>query len=184
MKILYKNFQLPILTTINNVDELISQKKGDQIDAMNLMRSYALDVISNVVFSLQTNSFKDDHLQKKIAALFLTGKIELLLFNTLPKPLAKLLKSSFLNSDFIQYFSSMALSIIKSRKQNKSNVVYNDFVEMLLKSEVEGEVKSNVNENGYINKELSTEEIVGQCFIFFMAGTEVNLVNFICLMLI
>ena len=63
------------------------------------------------------------------------------------------------------YFSKLTLKLIDERKKNKDQV-YNDFIELLLKSESES-VDKNFDEHGRIEKKLTQEEIVGQCFIFF-----------------
>ena len=52
-----------------------------------------------------------------------------------------------------------------------AEIVYNDFVELLLKSEAEetngGKVEKNFDEKGHIIKKLTQEEIVGQARIQF-----------------
>ena len=112
----------------------------------------------------------------------------------MPKAIIRFLKLTSLNEETISYFSKLALSLIEERKNNKDEI-YNDFIELLLKSESEGEVEKNYEKDGHIVKKLSTEEIVGrfeklikiclnsiliihsfsvigQCFIFFVAGLE------------
>ena len=63
------------------------------------------------------------------------------------------------------------MQLMEERKQSKT--VYNDFIELLLKCESEAEtIKTNMDADGYINRELSTEECVGSALIFFVGGID------------
>lgn len=146
---------------------MISQDKGDQIDANKLFKSFGLDIISHVVFSLQINNFKDDQLRTKIGDIFKISKLDHLILFLIPKKIAQLFKVSALKKSIADYFVKMALSIIAARKQHP-NIVYNDFLEMLLK----GNSESN---------KMTTQEIVGNCFLFFAAGMETTSIFFITL---
>ena len=104
-------------------------------------------------------------------ALFKVQRWVILFLFIMPKALVRFLKLTFLKKETVQYFSKLTLSLIEERKKHK-DVVYNDFIELLLKSEAAGEIEKNVDEDGHIVRKLTTEEIVGQCFIFFVAGME------------
>jgi len=172
LKQMYKNFSYPIKTTLNNIEELIDSKQADKVDAKKLMKSFALDTIGNVVFSLKTNSFKNDGFAQKVMDLFRPRKWVILFVSVMPKTISWFLKLTNLKDEIVQYFADLTLSLIEERKKNKE-IIYNDFIEMLLKSEAEGEsVDKNFDENGHIVKKLSKQEIVGQCIIFFIAGME------------
>lgn len=89
----------------------------------------------------------------------------------LPVSLAKMLDISVFDSNQIDHFAKLTLRLIEERKH--SNAVYNDFIELLLKSESETEtIETNLDADGYIVKKLSTEEIVGSALIFFVGGIE------------
>ena len=79
----------------------------------------------------------------------------------MPAILSRFFKVTTMKVDFVSYFSKLTLSLIEERKNNK-DVKYNDFIELLLKSEAEGEVEKNYEKDGHIVKKLSTEEIVGR----------------------
>lgn len=169
---MFKNFEKPIQTTLNNIEELINAKKGNEINIKKVSKSFALDIIGNVVFSLETNSFKNDDFSRKVTQLFAPKSNFLVLFLfIIPKFVLRFLKTSSLKLETVEYFSDFTLKLIEERKNNK-DVVYNDFIEMLLKSEAEGNVSNNFDEKGYINRKLNLEEIVGQAFFFFLAGME------------
>ena len=134
------------------------------------MKSFSLDIIANVLFSLKTNTYKDDDFSKKVSNLFSFKKLPLVMLSfVLPRFLCELFDLTVFNSKTLQYFSSLTLSLIEERKKNK-DIVYNDFIEMLLKSKVDGEIEKNFEENGHIVKQLTTEEIVGQCLVFFLGN--------------
>lgn len=174
LRIMYKNFQRPISVCLDNIDELIKTNKSKSVDVQHLTKCFALDIISNTVFSLQTNTFKEDvEFSKKVSDLFVVSRFMIFLFIVLPKSVQKYIELTFLQKEATVYFSKLALKLIEERKQNKDkSIVYNDFIELLLKSEAEGKVESDTREDGHINKKLTLEEIVGQCFIFFVAGIE------------
>lgn len=158
---MYKNFRKPVQITMDNIEELIQTDKNSRVDVIRLMRSFSLDIISNVVFSMENNSWKNDDFAKRVSKLFTIRKWVIMFFFFMPRSLVRFLKLSFLNQEAIAYFSKMTLNIIEERKKNK-DIVYNDFIELLLKSEAEGEVDKNFKEDGHIVRKLSTEEIVGK----------------------
>ena len=166
----------------------------------------------NVCFSLKTNSFKDDDFSQRVMNLFKVRKILILLSFVIPDFLARFFQLTSLRKEMIDYFSKLTLTLIEERKKNKglfyrlkvfafSNLIrsfrvadvvsYNDFIEMLLKSEAD-QVQKNFDDQGHINKKLTREEIgmwhmshvsnpfqnnqifsffhiaVGQAFIFFL----------------
>ena len=96
LKQMFKNFKHPIETTLKNISEL----EGKDADAKKLMKSFALDIIGNVVFSLRTNSYKEDEWSKKVMELFKVRNFALILFFMLPKPLLRLFQISFLRLVF------------------------------------------------------------------------------------
>ena len=191
LKMLFNNFKYPINTTLDNIADLIDSKKAqDGVDTKKLMKSFSLDIIGSVVFSLKTNSWHDDDFSRRVMDLFKIRRVILSLFFMLPKFLVRFLQLSFMKKETIEYFSKLTLTLIEERKKNKglfyrlkvfafsnlirsfrvADVAYNDFIELLLKSEAD-EVGKNFDDQGHINKKLTREEIVGQAFIFF--GTAV-----------
>lgn len=168
---MFKQFQKPISICLANIDELIKSGKGQYVDVQKLTKCFALDIIANTVFSLQTNAYKEDsEFADKVSDLLVINRGLIFLFIVLPKSMLRFFELTFLQKEASVYFTKMTLSLIEERKKNPGS--YNDFIELLLKSEAEGSVESDVKEDGRINKKLTLEEIVGQCFIFFVAGME------------
>lgn len=93
----------------------------------------------------------------------------------MPEALVRFLKLTFLEKTTVSYFGQLTLNLIEERKKNK-DVKYNDFIELLLKSESEGEVEKNFEEDGHIVKKLSVEEIVGR-FCFENNNDNINLIS-------
>jgi len=120
---------------------------------------------------LKTNAYqKDDEFSKKVTEFFSVQLLDNLSF-FLPAFICEFFHLSIFNANSMDYFSKLTLRLIEERKKNK-DIKYNDFVELLIKSQVDGEVVKQQEEDGHINRELSTEEIVGQCVVFFLAGME------------
>lgn len=149
---------------MTKIGQIIDLKQNDNVETKKLMRSFSLDIIAKVVFSLKTNTYKDDDFLTKAGTLFNPSSLFAMLSFVLPRPVSKFFDLSLFNSNSIDYFAKLALALIEERKKNKE-IVYNDFIGMLLKCEIEGEVQKQLENNGYINRELSTEEIVGRCLM-------------------
>lgn len=169
LKLMFTNFDYPINNCLKNIDELIDAKKNENVEVKKLMRSFALDIIGNVVFSLKTNAYKDDDFSIRVTGLFAQNLPNAILSFVLPGFISKFFDLSLFDSKTVEYFAALTLSLIEERKKNK-NVVYNDFIELLLKSEAEGSVQQNFDDDGRIVRKLSTEEIVAACLVFFLGG--------------
>nr|WPM94893.1 cytochrome p450 4726A1 [Polyphagotarsonemus latus] len=172
LKAMVKKFKHPVDNVIEDLNQRIEHDQGNKVEMKKLCKSFALDVIANVVFSLETHSHKDDKFSQKTIKLLRINKKEFFIKIFLPRFISNLKPVKFLNQESIDYFVKLSSSLIEERKENK-NIFYNDFIELLLKSEAEAEeVTSNSDESGHINRKLTLEEIIGQCFIFFLAGME------------
>ena len=112
---MFKNFKHPIETTLKNISEL----EGKDADVKKLMRSFALDMIGNVVFSLKTNSFKENDFADRVMNLFKIRKVLILLAFVLPDSFARFFSLTSLRKDAIDYFVKLTISIIEQRKREK-----------------------------------------------------------------
>ena len=88
---------------------------------------------------------------------------------SITKFILEYLDVSIFNEKQIDYFAKMTLRLMEERKN--SQVVYNDFIELLIRSEAET-IEKNMDADGYIVRKLSTEEIVGSALIFFVGGVD------------
>lgn len=170
---MYENFDYPIDNCCNNIQELINAGQGGNIECKKLMRSFSLDIIANVVFSIKSNCYKDDDFSQRVVSLF-SPRIPLAILSfVLPSFVSEFFDISLFDSKTVQYFAKLTLGLMEERK--KGTEQYNDFLYLLLKSEADGEGKidANYTEDGKINRKLSTEEIVAACLVFFLGGMEV-----------
>jgi len=177
LKMMYKNFNGPVNNVINNINELIDSGKSQHVDILKLTRAFSLDIIAHMVFSLKTNTFKEGNSTfiKNVNSLFKPKRLFTFLginMTIMPKSLIRALKLTTINEHSLEYFSKLTLKLIDERKKSKEDK-FNDFIELLLKSQTEeNKIEKNYEEDGHLVKKLTTEEIVGQCFIFFAAGLE------------
>ena len=56
LRLMYSNFEYPLNNCTRNIDEILNARKGDNVDVRKLMRSFALDIIAKVVFSIEANA--------------------------------------------------------------------------------------------------------------------------------
>lgn len=53
---MYENFDYPLSNCTRNIEEIIEAGKGDNVEVRKLMRSFSLDIIAKVVFSLKSDA--------------------------------------------------------------------------------------------------------------------------------
>ena len=115
--------------------------------------------------------YQDDDFSRRVSNLFAVNLPLAALGLVLPRFLTEALDISIFDSKQIDYFAKLTLRMMEERKHSKA--VYNDFIEMLLKTESETEtIKENFDADGHIVRELSTEECVGSALIFMVGGVD------------
>lgn len=128
----YNNFEYPIGTCLKNIDQLIETGQNENVETKHLMRSFSLDIIANVVYSLKSNSYNEnDEFSKRVTELFSVRIANIALSFFLPAFINEALDLSLFNTKTAEYFGKLTISLIEERKKNKD--VYNDFIEMLMK---------------------------------------------------
>nr|QZP43534.1 cytochrome P450 monooxygenase CYP9G51 [Ephestia elutella] len=172
---------------IDNLKERVS--KEDDIDVDDLIRRYTNDVIASAGFGLQVNSVKE-----KDNEFFLMGR-DLFVFNTYQRILFflmtqmpwlfKVFKLKIFPDKTMNFFRNIVRSTIEHRKTN--NVCRPDMIQLLMEAS-KGELKSKDadDDSGSVGfattqealkprgnaREWTEEELIGQVFIFFVAGFE------------
>lgn len=159
---IYPSIQKSSTPFFDNINELISQGKQDEIEIKELLKSYSLDVIAKYVFALDLNSHKDKNHPfvvsvKKFANFNQNWKF--VLFSVLPESIIKAFDLQFLDVEPMDYVGNLVKFLIKERKEKKETK-YNDFLELFLSTIEEKKI------------DVKDEEIIGLTILFFFAGME------------
>ncbi|XP_055947998.1 cytochrome P450 3A8-like [Argiope bruennichi] len=178
-------------TLVSNFKALV--KEGKPIEVKRIYGAYSMDVIASSAFSTKLDSHNDpDNRFVQVAKNVFNQKpgLKFFLFFLCPWVL-KLFKMQVFAGEASQFFKDITLRIIEERK--KTGQVRNDFLQLLMDIAKETEteenkqdtaekekedIASNYGENdaGHhifkttTSKKLSTDELVAQCVIFFIAG--------------
>ncbi|XP_031624489.1 probable cytochrome P450 9f2 [Contarinia nasturtii] len=170
-------------------------EKGEKIniEMKDFFTRYTNDVIATCAFGLKINSFFDPknefYLNGKILMDFTSTKsmIKLFFIEKIPK-IARALNITFTNPSIANAFTSTILNTMSFRQKNK--IYRPDMINMLMQIR-EGTLKHQIDEmakekEGFATVEESEigkltvkrtwtdDEIVAQCFIFFIAGFETS----------
>lgn len=153
----FEQFEQPMQTFVENVDELIRKGESSQICIKDLCKGFALDSIAKYVCSIELNSFKqpNDTFVRNIWRLVRLAPVPFLLSMTLPSWCGRFVKGWILNPSAEKYFSKLIRTMIRQRQQNPT-VRYNDYLQTLMDTD----------------KKITEDEIVGQCQVFFFGGMD------------
>jgi cytochrome P450 len=177
---------------MTTLDEYAKDRKD--IELKLLHGAYTMDVIAKCAFAANTNTHKDPNnpFTKNAIAFFDLKLWKILLLSALPSFIAtnQSIQRLFLGKSS-QFFIDLARHIIKKRRDN--NEKHNDFLQLLMdveRNDNEMREESEVNEAHHVNegeeeltadsealknvleKKLTENEILAQCFLFFTAGYE------------
>ncbi|GFR33569.1 cytochrome P450 3A24 [Trichonephila clavata] len=167
-------------------------KDETPIEVKKIYGAYTMDVIASACFSTKIDSHNNPENKFALTArsvFRINISWRFLMFFLLPK-LVKLLKVSIFPPKATHFFRDVTLQIIEERK--RTGQTRNDFLQLLMDTtkEISEDPKSELNEKesddmtsvyGGVNtnhqvfkevvkKNLSLDELVAQCVIFFLAG--------------
>ncbi|GIY17062.1 cytochrome P450 3A13 [Caerostris extrusa] len=172
-------------TLANNFIAL--KKEGKYMDAKRMYGAFTMDIIASSAFSTKINSHNDpDNELVKWPGLSSHRGWDLVVA---PR-LMTLLRISIFGGDATDFFKNITLQIIEERK--RTGQVRNDFLQLLMDTAKEvsgnqnldtsekdkGDIATNYAESDaghqifktVTSKNLSLDELVAQCVIFFLAG--------------
>ena len=141
---MFKNFDYPIGNCVRNIEELIEAGNGDNVEVKKLMRSFSLDIIANVVFSLKTHCYKDDDFSQRVVSLVSQRLPLAILSFILPSFVSKYFDISLFDTKTVQYFAQMTSVLMEERK--KSNEQYNDFLYLLVSPRQKVDCRTDISE--------------------------------------
>ncbi|CAG2110336.1 unnamed protein product, partial [Medioppia subpectinata] len=171
----------------NNLDKIA--KTDGQTDMKRLLGAYAMEVVIQVAFGTKVDAMFDENNPiienaRKVFGQNINPKLILVLFA--PK-LAKLLKISPFDKKVMNFFKDLTLNIIEERKRNNDSVKRIDFLQLMLDSmqnniTLDSEENKDNDHEKYkeiqatddIDKTLTSDELVAQCVLFFLAGYETS----------
>ncbi|KAL3832686.1 hypothetical protein ACJMK2_024307, partial [Sinanodonta woodiana] len=146
------------------------------VDLKQLCGGFTMDVIASTAFGIQTNSMEnpDDpfvSLAQKVFGSDVFANPCVVLSVLFPRlaPLLTKLGLGFWPNDSVQFFVSRTKEIIEDRKKG-INTGRVDFIQLLLNAEEEVQEDNRESGSQSSSKRLDMGEILGQAFIFFIAG--------------
>nr|AJN91173.1 cytochrome P450 monooxygenase CYP9G18 [Cnaphalocrocis medinalis] len=182
---------MPFMVEISkNIVEDLKDHLDEDIDVNDLMYRYTTDVIASAAFGLQVNSVKerDNQFFKMGRSLFTfthTQRAYFFFCLMFPK-LAKMLKLQLFPEGTTRFFKDIVTTTMEQREKN--NIVRPDMIQLLMEA-VKGTLSANSTEKekevGFatvqeeikqnaVTREWSQNELVGQVFLFFIAGFETS----------
>lgn len=185
-----------IESLVNALDRLVDQKKSFKVH--DVMGNFTMDVIAKCAFATETNAHhdKDNQFVKNARSIFELNIVAGLSRFLLPQWLQDFLRNiraPFFRNDSSRFFNDISYHLIRQRRNNP-DLKFDDMLQLMVKAEhktgqfsdEEDKFDShhvNVGEEEKRQEEmilkdiigskyLSEEEIVAQCFVFFLAGYE------------
>ncbi|NP_001353157.1 cytochrome P450 6a8-like isoform X1 [Drosophila kikkawai] len=167
-------FMFPTVVSVAN--ELISfiHEKVEYesvLEIRNLISRFTVDVIGTCAFGIQCNSLRDE----KAEFLYYGNRVLLdkrhgpLLHGfkySYPK-LAKRLGFMLTPSHIHKFYQRIVYETVAVRE--KENIRRNDFMDLLIDLKNKKEI---ILDNGDVVKGLTIDEVLAQCFVFFIAGSD------------
>ncbi|GFQ86305.1 cytochrome P450 3A8, partial [Trichonephila clavata] len=166
-------------------------EKGEPVDAKKVYGAFTMDIIASAAFSTKLDSHNDPNNEFVRVArdVFHKNVNYRYIFYLLFPRIMRLFRVPIFPPEGVKFFTDVTLRIIEERKRTGQK--RNDFLQLLLdtaeeqkiedksseKSDdilnnYEGETNDQVFKNFHAKKTLSTNELIAQCVIFFLAGFE------------
>ena len=193
LKKMYSLINKCLTDFIEHIDEVATKNK--EVEVKRLYGLYTMDVIARCAFASNTNTYKDPNntFTTRANDIFMVPLWKMIVLMGLPSFLSRITKiRQFITGNTSSmFFIDFAAKIIKERKDNKQK--HNDFLQLLMDVERsdsnvreasedneahhvnEGDEEVNAERQAFSNvleKKLTEDEILAQCFLFFIAGFE------------
>ncbi|VEN42421.1 unnamed protein product [Callosobruchus maculatus] len=166
-------FQLIVSCTDELTKVLDETSLKNPVDIKDIMSRFTTDVIGSCAFGIECNSLKDPnddfrkYGRKVTDQLNVEGTVRQFIPLFVPHSLLHLINFHCQNRSIGSFYNRMVKATVNYRKDN--NVVRKDFMQLLIEL-TEGE------------DPLSIDDIVAECFLFFVAGFETSssAISFAC----
>nr|QTM97422.1 Cytochrome P450 [Sitophilus oryzae] len=145
----------------------------------DVLGRFTTDVIGSCGFGIECNSLEDpENIFRKVGKRVIEPKLSKFIFTSLfPWRLLGKLKYKRSGNAVANFFINLVQDTIKHRESNR--IYRKDFMQLLLELKNTGTVSDN---SEYISQKstrvtkqgISVNEIIAQCFIFFVAGFETS----------
>lgn len=168
-----------------------NERKSVDYEMKDLFSKYTNDVISTTAFGIKTNSFENENNEfrrvgKKFQELSSPTTILKVIIMKMFPVIAKMLNIRLFDMGTTKFFRTMVLENIATRE--KQGIFRPDMINILMNirngnSQVNYQNEDNVERSdGFavveesnigkkiVNRKWNDDEIVGQCFLFFLAG--------------
>ncbi|CAI5440671.1 unnamed protein product [Caenorhabditis angaria] len=166
--------------------DVLEKKGGDQIDMLEIYQEFTLDVIGRIAMGQEGSKIFENPLFSPVRQIFGKGNRWLFtILSVLPKPLALMIRKRVMQPSEASKNPAVIISLviqkavserIRQRKEQGAPGEPEDFIDLFLDAQSEIDIKSEKNEEflkaniGKIDRKLSMDEIIAQCFVFIVAG--------------
>jgi len=154
-------------------------KEGKSVEMKDYAGCYTMDVIASTAFGLDLNSRSDENNDfVKYAKMAFEVNLKhpiilLIVFFPFLIPLLPYLKLRIAKPEIRQFFTGVINQIIEARAEDKQAEERVDFVRLMMDAHKEqsGEGGEELDsKTGEEKRKMTRDELVAQCFLFFLAG--------------
>ncbi|BFG03474.1 probable cytochrome P450 9h1 [Drosophila madeirensis] len=175
MRVMYQLIHSCSEEAVRHVGEQLEQSKTGaiELEMKDYFTRFANDVIATVAFGLSVNSFKRTdneffRIGQSLSKVRAWAVVKAVLHSLVPR-LMKLLRIQVLDSEKIDYFTSLVKVAMRYRKEH--NVVRPDMIHLLMEAkQLRYAQLVDQSKDASQNAEFTDEDLLAQCLLFFFAG--------------
>ncbi|KAF7281449.1 hypothetical protein GWI33_004774 [Rhynchophorus ferrugineus] len=147
------------------IDGYITRK--EPVDIKEAAARFTTDIIASCAFGIETDAMENDRNDFRTYGrkVFKPTTFKLFLSNTVPASVLGPLGFKLFPRDVDAFFSETVLDTMQYRE--KYNIIRKDFMHLLL------QLKNGDNKSAD-TQSLTNNELIAQCFVFFLAGFETS----------
>ncbi|KAJ8977038.1 hypothetical protein NQ317_017712 [Molorchus minor] len=171
-----------LVTCSDGLEEILREhsKLQDAVDIKDVLGRFTTDIIGSCAFGIECNSLRDPNSEfRNIGRETVTPTLSKLMLGFLllifPKKILQLVGMKSHSNKVISFFRKIVKETIDYREKN--NVFRKDFMHLLLQLKNSGKVNdedNEIQEIGSGGSSLTVNEIMAQCYVFFLAGFETS----------